>query len=207
MKEIERISKVVDYLDEIKVVIFDLDDTLYQEKDYIKSGYKKIAKRFPKIPNMYNKLWKAFLEGKKAIDEVLNAEEIYSDALKEECLQIYRNQNPEIKLSEEVRELLVGLKQKGFLLGIITDGRPEGQRAKIKALGIEGYFDRIIITDELGGVEYRKPNEKAFLIMKENFSVKYSQMVYVGDNIKKDFIAPNKLGMKSIYYRNREGLY
>ena len=43
--------------------------------------------------------------------------------------------------------------------------------------------------------------------MKEKFGVEYFQMCYVGDNIKKDFIAPQMLGMKSIWFRNKDGLY
>lgn len=72
---------------------------------------------------------------------------------------------------------------------------------------MEQYIDHIIITDELGGIEYRKPNEKAFVQMKAHFSVDYAEMCYVGDNIKKDFIVPEKLGMKSIWFQNKDGLY
>ena len=92
-------------------------------------------------------------------------------------------------------------------LGLITDGRPAGQRAKIKALGIENLFDCIIVTDELGGVEYRKPNGKAFELMSKEFGVPYDEMVYVGDNIKKDFAAPEKLGMGYVFFRNPDGIY
>lgn len=56
------------------------------------------------------------------------------------------------------------------------------------------------MTDELDGVEYRKPNEKASELIKERFGVEFSEMCYVGDNISKDFIAP-------LWFRNTEGLY
>ena len=90
-------------------------------------------------------------------------------------------------------------------MGIITDGRPEGQYAKIRALGLN--VDELIITDELGGIEFRKPNEMAFRLMKMKMDVPYEKMVYIGDNIKKDFIAPKKLGMRSIWFKNPDGLY
>ena len=120
---------------------------------------------------------------------------------------IYRYQIPDIHLYAGVKELLRELKGQGFLLGIITDGRPEGQRAKIKALDLEGMVDHIIVTDELGGAEFRKPNPLAFETMKEKLDVEYSEMCYVGDNINKDFIAPQKLGMRSIWFKNPDGLY
>ena len=92
-------------------------------------------------------------------------------------------------------------------MGVITDGRSEGQRAKIKALGLDELVDHIIITDELGGVEYRKPNKTAFVKMQELLDVPFEEMCYIGDNIKKDFVAPNMLGMRSIWFRNMDGLY
>ena len=64
-----------------------------------------------------------------------------------------------------------------------------------------------MVTDELGGIEFRKPNKKAFVIMQECFEVPFEKMVYIGDNILKDFVAPTNLGMKSIYFRNVNGLY
>ena len=67
---IHDILDVKNYISEIDAVIFDLDDTLYSEKLYIKSGYKKIAEYF-KVPGMENELWLAFEQGKRAIDEVL----------------------------------------------------------------------------------------------------------------------------------------
>ena len=42
---------------------------------------------------------------------------------------------------------------------------------KIKALGLRKFVNHIIVTDELGGIEYRKPDEKAFVLMKEWFCV------------------------------------
>ncbi len=43
--------------------------------------------------------------------------------------------------------------------------------------------------------------------MKEMLGVEFSEMVYVGDNASKDFTAPRNLGMRCIYFNNRDGLY
>ena len=204
MIEINNILDVEKCLDGIDVVLFDLDDTLYLEKDYVKSGYQAIAKEYPNIQNCAEKLWDAFLHGEQAIDYVLKKEELLSE--KERFLKIYRFQTPNIQLSPGVKEMLIRLKAKKKL-GIITDGRIEGQTAKIKSLGLEELFERIIITDELGGIQFRKPNSKAFELMREYFSSDYNKMCYVGDNLKKDCQAPNKLGMTFIYFNNHNGLY
>ncbi len=207
MIEIQNIIEVMQHLDGLKAIVFDLDDTLYDEKEYVKSGYKAVAEMLPQIEDAESKLFKAFEQKKSAIDEILVSEGVYSDELKQKCLEVYRYHQPNIHLYDGIADMLMQLRKQSFLLGIVTDGRPEGQKAKIKALDLERYVDHIIVTDELGGVEYRKPNEKAFILMKEQFGIEYNEMCYVGDNIKKDFIAPEKLGMKSIWFRNKDGLY
>ena len=52
-----------------------------------------------------------------------------------------------------------------------------------------------------------RPNEKSFVLMRDLLGIEYVEMCYVGDNVKKDFIAPEKLGMKSIWFRNKDSLY
>ena len=67
--------------------------------------------------------------------------------------------------------------------------------------------DEVIITDELGGAAFRKPNEAAFRLMQERLKQSYEKMVYIGDNTKKDFIAPEKRGMKWIWFNNPDGIH
>lgn len=188
----------------IKGVIFDLDDTLYSEKQYVRSGYKKIGEYIGR-EDADEKLWNYFEGGRKAIDAYLD--EIGEEEKKSECLKIYREQMPEITLYEGVAQMIEDLRDKGVKVGIITDGRPEGQRNKIKALGLESMVDDIIITDELGGSQFRKPCDIAFRIMQNRWRLPYEQIVYVGDNPNKDFQACRQLGMRWKYFRNEDGLY
>lgn len=191
----------------LSAVIFDLDDTLYGEKEYIRSGYAKVAAALPQIPDAARKLWAAFEAGLPAIDTVLTDAGICTDELKAQCLAIYRNQTPDIHLYDGVRQMLVQLRQMGIKTGIITDGRPEGQRAKLTALGLYDLVDTVVITDELGGIAFRKPNDIAFRIVKTRLNVPFRAMVYVGDNASKDFHAPRALGMGCIHFQNPDGLY
>lgn len=207
MIEILDILEVKKHTEGLKAVIFDMDDTLYGEKEYVRSGYGKISQLLPQVENAAEKLWKLFEEKQPAIDMLLVQEGIQSEEIKKACLYAYRYQEPDIHLYPGIRELLEDLRKEGYLLGVITDGRPEGQRAKIKALGLEVLVDHILVTDEFGGPEYRKPNPIAFQAMKEKMNVEYPQMCYIGDNINKDFIAPQQLGMKSIWFKNPDGLY
>ena len=203
MITISNILDVENYLKNTDVVLFDLDDTLYPEKEYVRSGFKAIAAEYPKVLNMADKLWKAFLNRLPAIDTVLKSENLSAE--KDNCLRIYRFQQPDIHFYPGVRSMIERIREEKRL-GLITDGRPEGQRAKISALGLDLLMDKIIITDELGGIEYRKPNPKAFILMKEYFNVEYERMVYIGDNLNKDFIAPEDLGINTIYFKNPDSV-
>ena len=85
------------------------------------------------------------------------------------------------------------------------------QRAKIEALGLDKMADEILITDELAGhgnvMEFRKPNDLPFLIMRKRLEIPCRNMAFVGDDIEKDFIAPKALGMECYWKKNEDGLY
>ena len=189
---------------QIKGVIFDLDDTLYSEKAYVRSGYRAIAEYFGNV-EYSDLLWSHFEDGKPAIDELLK--EIGRESEKAKCLNIYRCHMPDIHLYDGVAEMMTELKNRGIKVGIITDGRPEGQRNKIEALKLDGLVDDIIITDELGGLQFRKPCDIAFRIMLTKWRFNPADVVYVGDNAEKDFQAPQQLGMRSAWIRNEDGIY
>lgn len=188
----------------IRGIVFDLDDTLYSEKEYVQSGFRAVA-QYVGDQDAVDKMWRYFESGKPAIDEYL--ERLGKSGLKNECLEVYRSHRPRIRLYEGVAELVEKLKIEGIRVGIITDGRPEGQRNKIAALGLEQIFSDIIITDELGGVQFRKPNDISFRILQCRWCIPFEQMIYVGDNLSKDFQAPWQLGMRGIWFRNEDGLY
>jgi HAD superfamily hydrolase (TIGR01549 family) len=187
----------------VRGVVFDLDDTLYPEKDYVRSGFRAVSEHLG--GGYEGALWSYFEKGLPAIDELLRAlgrEDEASDAL-----QAYRGHRPQIQLRSGAREMLVRLRNRGIKVGIITDGRPEGQRNKLEALGLYELVDDVVITDELGGPQFRKPCDIAFRIMQRRWGIPSSQMVYVGDNLSKDFLAPRQLGMGCVYLRDADGLY
>lgn len=205
--EIHSIYEVLKIAEHLNGIVFDLDDTLYNEKNYVRSGFNAIGNAFPQFKDLSEKLWKAFSDGKTAVDVVVDELGLQKEKYKQKFLEIYRCHKPDIKLNENVYEVLSKLKKNNKKLGLITDGRPEGQHNKIEALGIADFFDKIIITDELGGSDCRKPNPLAFNIMKKSLKLEYKDMCYIGDNINKDFIAPEKLGIISVHLNNCYGLY
>lgn len=183
----------------MQVVIFDLDDTLISEKQYIESGYRVIAseleQRFavpkqsgPSSYEIYEKLMELLHADTKNVFNRL-FEEYAIPYTKEDIGQLvqkYRSHRPEISFYEDVTPVLTRLRAMGMKLAIISDGYAITQRNKIEVLHADQYFDRIILTDELGR-EFWKPNARAFEILQQEFQVPFEDMVYIGDNPEKDF--------------------
>lgn len=179
------------------VIVFDLDDTLTKEIDFLKSGYITIAQIIERrygIPSdcIFHDLINWYYSRENAF-ECLN-KKYNLDCPIEYYLEIYRFHKPNIKLSEEVRQTLEILKSLNIEFGIISDGRNETQMNKIEALGLKEWIseDCIIINSKR---EHFKPNAYGYLkllnaIYLKNGNNKIS-FTYVGDNLKKDFIWPN----------------
>lgn len=209
---LELLSSSKNMLKGVEGLILDMDDTLYPEKQYIRSGYHKIAESgliSAPVAEVEETLWDAFCKQQKAIDVLLSKYGIKSESIKQKLIDIYRDQTPDISLYPDAQEFLLKLKQMDIRLGLITDGRPNGQWAKIKALDIEKFFDEIIVTDELAGKcgrpeDFRKPNSLAFEIMQRRMGIPMHKMMYVGDNEHKDHKAPLMLGMKAVWFNNED---
>ena len=196
----------------IKAVVFDLDDTLFLEIEYIKTGFNCVEKYLrsnydAKVIDGF--LLELFLNNKSNVYgralEILNISYTQNDI--DMLIDIYRNHIPKgIKLVDGALEILNWLNCKGYKIGMITDGRPIGQNNKIDCLGIREIFDKIIITDDLG-VEYRKPNVKPFVLMSEALGVKYEEMLYIGDNCSKDFAVMKELPIYTIQILHSGRIY
>ncbi|MDO4555748.1 MAG: HAD family hydrolase [Lachnospiraceae bacterium] len=211
IKTIHNLSELKNLDADIEAVIFDLDDTLYSEKEYMRSGFHVIADYLKQVDHCFNKLCVAFEKGKMPIETLLQEENIYTEELLTECLKLFREHKPDIHLYEEVQELFLELHRQKKLIGIITDGKTVKQNAKIDSLGLRSMVDEIIITDELAGhgnpKEFRKPNDLAYLIMRKRLGIACRNMLFVGNERDRDFIAPEKVGMKCCWFENGDGLY
>ena len=189
----------------ITTVIFDLDDTLYDEVDYCKSGFKAVAEFLANLPQappderIFNCLWKQFTAGNRtktfntALDELGIA---YDDSRIAELIKVYRDHVPKITLPAESRNVLRQLSEK-FTLALLTDGFLPAQKLKVQALRIKKYFKCIIYTEQLGR-QFWKPSPAGFEKLMHDLNAVPQNIVYVADNEKKDFIAPNKLGFTTI---------
>jgi len=195
----------------IKLVIFDLDDTLYPEIEFVMSSFRTVAKVISQdfgfdTDKIYILLIKAFEENRKfVLNRVLEYLKIYNEDYLNRLVSIYRTHKPEIYLYKDAEEMLPYLKEY-FLLGLITDGFPTTQKLKVQALNIERYFNSIIYTGEKGE-NYSKPSISPFIDMLNKFHIQPNEAIYIGDNIEKDFKGPKDLGMISIRILRENGVY
>ena len=114
-----------------------------------------------------------------------------------ELVNVYRNHTPNISLYKDAESLINYLKKNKYKLGIITDGFISVQKKKIKALHLDKIIDEIIYTDEYGRENW-KPSPLGFKIIKDRINLEYDELVYIGDNPRKDFYINKLLGIKTI---------
>jgi len=178
-------------------VVFDLDDTLFKEIDFVFSGYRHIAEELKKQggQDLYPEML-ALHEQKKMVFRVI-AEKYQTNHSESDFLQISRGHFPDIKLIPGSLQLLTWLQSEGVPMGLLTDGRSVTQRNKIKALGLDCFISDFVISEEFGS---QKPSPENYL----HFSKPRPEFhcVYVGDNFKKDFVTPNQLGWLTMALRD-----
>jgi putative hydrolase of the HAD superfamily len=177
-------------------MVFDLDDTLYKEITYLKSGYKKIAKELIPIIKMdiHEDMLNRYYSGENVFEWVVKRysagkKEISKDFL----LKLYREHDPDITLNIETQRILEILAHRKISCGLITDGRSISQRNKLKTLGLIDYFKDVIISEEFGS---EKPDKRNYLYFQDKYPEK--KFVFIGDNTNKDFIVPAQLGWFTI---------
>ncbi len=180
------------------VVVFDLDDTLFLERDFVRSGFREVARVLERTGSVhaFERMEELFDGGDvNPIGAII--EQDSPPVVKSELLRIYREHEPTLVLDAAVREMLTDFVNAGRPLGIITDGRSLTQRNKIRSLGLEEWISDIVISEEFGT---EKPAVENYAHFEKQFPNR--SYAYVGDNLAKDFMAPNRLGWTTIAVRN-----
>jgi len=184
------------------VIVLDLDDTLYNEIEFVKSGFLAVSQYIDNRDSKkyFNLMMEIFeVEGSGRVFNHLKEIENINISL-EKMVEIYRFHMPNISLREDAKVLLEYLK--GYKTALITDGHIITQQNKFRALGLDRYIKLPIFTDLL---HTKKPDLIPFEEVMREF--KDSSYLYIADNPKKDFIAPKKLNWRSIHYKNPIGIY
>ncbi|MBF0803997.1 MULTISPECIES: HAD family hydrolase [Neisseria] len=176
------------------VLVLDLDDTLYAEQHYKRSGIEAVCRH---IAELYPQHTAEGLMAQTDPESSRWLEQLcafcgFNDSEKQSLLWVYRLHRPNLTgcmPSEKLKQLM----QPFAARVLISDGRSLSQRRKLSALGLLDAFEHIMISEAW---QSEKPDARRFLAVEAAYPGK--TCIYVGDNTKKDFLAPNRLGWLTI---------
>jgi len=195
-----------------RAIVFDLDDTLYPEQEYIRSGFQAVSiwvEENLQVPReeAFREFWDLFSRGVRGntFNKWLDGCGLSDGGFVQALVNVYRVHDPEIKPYPDIRSLLEELKR-NTALGLLSDGYLEVQKRKFSALGISEYFDVVVFSDEWGRTAW-KPSPRPFQEIVRKLVVQPHEAVYVADNPTKDFLGAREVGMATIRVRWKGGLY
>lgn len=195
-----------------QAIVFDLDDTLYPERDFVLSGFEAVAQwaeTHLAIPaeQGFAELRGLFMQGVRGdtFDRWLSSHDRSADLWVQQLVQVYRDHDPVLRPFPEVPRLLEALHER-YRLGLVSDGTLSVQRRKLAALGLGDLLDAVVFSDEWGR-EAWKPNPKPFEVIAERLGVELDRTVYVGDNPAKDFLGARQVRMYTVWLQRPDGEY
>jgi putative hydrolase of the HAD superfamily len=195
-------------------VVFDLDDTLYPERQFAACGFRACA-RWAKaefgLDGIDADMMRLLRAGHLGKLFALVLEERLPGAHTSEHVQsligAYRAADAELQLFDDAAWALERYAAMGPL-GLITDGTHAMQLKKVRALALEPVFREIVYTDLLGeNRAYAKPHARSFELIEAALGPEGDRFVYVGDNPIKDFVAPNARGWMTVQVVREDGIH
>lgn len=194
-----------------RAVIFDMDDTLYPERQFVLSGFRAVATWLQQRASLpadecFAELRASFETGIRGntFDRWLTKHDLPA-TWASGMLAVYREHEPLIDPFPVIPGLLVRLRPT-YRLGMLSDGYLAVQRRKLVALGLADRFDAIVFSDFWGRAAW-KPSVRPFLETLVLLGTPAARAVYVADNPTKDFLGPRQLGMGAIWLRQPDGEY
>jgi putative hydrolase of the HAD superfamily len=188
--------------------IFDMDDTLYPERDFVFSGFRAVAaKVYDDFRlDIEGELREAFIQGLRG-DLFTRALQLAGVPVEEHYIKslvkVYRTHLPEIRPYVDVIPMLTDLKKRGMKIALMTDGWHQAQEKKLAALGIASFFEEIVFTDSIRGTSSWKPAADGFLKCLRSLQLDAHESLFLGDNPVKDFVGARKLGITTVRIQRR----
>ena len=184
------------------IAAFDLDDTLYPEETFVRSGFRAVARALSERwgvaeEEAFEEMWRSLEERGRGtqFDDVVERLGLRGRQPVAQLVRIYRHHRPSITLPAESREVLEALAPRPLYL--VTDGHKVVQQSKIDALGIAPFFRHAYVTHRYG-IRHRKPSTHVFELMMRRERCAAQEIVYVGDDPSKDFRGIRPLGIRTI---------
>ena len=188
----------------VEAVLFDLDDTLYPQAEFLAGAWRAVAAESAALGGLTTEqvleaLQEVAAEGSDRGRIIDRAFERLgrTDIDVAPFLAAFRCHAPaRLRLYPGARLALRSLRAY-VPIGLVTDGDPAVQHSKLSALGLEGAFDVIVFSDELGR-EHRKPDPLPFTTAIAALGVEGQGVVYIGDRYDKDVVGATAAGLRAI---------
>jgi putative hydrolase of the HAD superfamily len=116
--------------------------------------------------------------------------------------QIFRGiSRKRLRLYPGVKETLDTLRG-AYHLALVSDAQPCFARPEIRAVGLEGSFDAVVISAEYG---FRKPDPRLFRAAMEGLGLSAQEVIFVGNDMHRDIFGASRLGIKTIFFASNQG--
>lgn len=183
----------------VSVVCFDLDGTLYDDRQYVRAGFEEAARLLEAETGerLYDEFVAAFFDRgvrERTFDAVLESRGLSTDRVPE-LVAAYHGHAAELEPYPDARAALDELGAR-YDLAVLTGGR--NARSKLDRLGLDRYFDAVVVT---AGESVTKRDAEPFRDVLASLSADPADAVYVGDRPDLDFPRPNDLGMDTVRVR------
>ena len=183
----------------IDCVLFDLDNTLYPEKDYFRSILNEFSKLHPEVVLDVDDLILDFDIRRKDTPDIfgywlrnLHLSEDYRRSL----VDLLFNLKLTLKPYKGVSTLFKLLNDNSVRCFVLTNGFPSVQLNKWNSLDLEDKDQITFISAR--DVKGDKPNSDTFEEVKERMSIKWENLLAIGDNFKNDLAYPISFGANGI---------
>jgi HAD superfamily hydrolase (TIGR01509 family) len=188
---------------ETRAILFDLDDTLYPYRAFVRSGFLAVGQRVADefglpLSAVVRVMRRALVGGGRGrVIQALCDRFGLSGALVPELIDLLRSHVPHLHLPKESATVLRSLRS-GWRIGVLTNGTPAIQRRKIAALGLGGLVDEVLCAEECGAPS-GKPAPEVFRTALDRLNVTAARTVFVGDDRQADIDGATAVGMKTIH--------
>jgi putative hydrolase of the HAD superfamily len=192
----------------IGAVLLDLDDTCFDQREYLAGAFNAVARRARDFGaderGIRDALESAAAAGSDRggiIDQALRTLGVSVPV--GPLVDAFRSYRPaRLTPYAGVREGL-GQMRRLVPVGLVTNGDPAGQRAKLAALGLTDAFDVIVLSDELGR-RFRKPHPAPFSLALRQLGAGPDHSIFIGDHPERDIAGAQHVGMRTIRVRTGE---
>lgn len=193
----------------IKAAVFDLDHTLFDRYGTIKVLVPQLRKHFDLNDGITDEYFiqelsygdKHFVhKGWQGIYNHLISKEIFRTKPSfEEYTEIVLRHFKHIAVKYDFSiGVLKELRDKGYKVGLITNGKAPLQYDKLRMLELTDLFDEIIVSGE---TPYEKPDKRIFLMMAEKMGLNPDEMMYIGDHPLNDIEGSRNAGFVPVWVK------